>query len=128
MTLDEIVSALSDLHAQRVFRTLVAQLDEASIKYAIVGDFPVISARLEIAVERASRENAIATIESAGFTTVACHADESRHLRGIAEVHMYYVDDEMLAREHDLAWCSFLTKDEPPSREITPPDAEPFTL
>lgn len=27
-----------------------------------------------------------------------------------------------------LAWCSYLTKDEPPSREITPPDAEPFTL
>jgi hypothetical protein len=27
-----------------------------------------------------------------------------------------------------LAWCSFLTKDEPPSRETTPPDAEPFTL
>ena len=27
-----------------------------------------------------------------------------------------------------LAWCSYLTKDEPPSREITPPDAEPFVL
>src|SRR3954471_11722842 len=128
MTLDAIVSALSDLHARPVSRTRGAQVDAAWTKSPIAGDFPVISARLEIAVERASRENAIATIESAGFTTVACHADESRHLRGIAEVHMYYVDDEMLAREHDLAWCSFLTKDEPPSREITPPDAEPFTL
>jgi hypothetical protein len=27
-----------------------------------------------------------------------------------------------------LAWCSYLTKDEPPSREIHPPDIEPFTL
>ncbi len=27
-----------------------------------------------------------------------------------------------------LAWCSYLTRDEPPSREITPLDIEPFTL
>ena len=35
---------------------------------------------------------------------------------------------DYLPPDQYLAWCSFLTKDEPPSREITPPDAEPFTL
>jgi hypothetical protein len=37
-------------------------------------------------------------------------------------------DLDWLPWDQYLAWCSYLTKDEPPSREITPPDAEPFVL
>lgn len=37
-------------------------------------------------------------------------------------------DLDWLPWDQYLAWCSYLTKDEPPSREITPPDTEPFTL
>jgi hypothetical protein len=37
-------------------------------------------------------------------------------------------DLDWLPWDQYLAWCSYLTKDEPPSREITPADAEPFTL
>jgi hypothetical protein len=35
---------------------------------------------------------------------------------------------DYLAPAEYLAWCSLLTKDEPPSREITPPHVPPFTL
>lgn len=35
---------------------------------------------------------------------------------------------EYLPWDQYLAWCSYLTRNEPPSRETTPADAEPFTL
>jgi hypothetical protein len=128
MTLAEIIAALSAVRPQEIMNTVAARLNGAQIRHAVVGDIPEIGAWLEVAIDRSSRTDAVAVVESMGFVTLADRGSQSHHSRGIVELRLYYVEREMLERERNLAWCSYLTKDEPPSREITPADAEPFVL
>jgi len=128
MTLEEVIAAMSSVRAEDVLRTIDERFAEARIGYAVVGDAPKIGARLELAIDEQRHTDAVAIVEALGFASDADDVRHSRHSRGIVELHLHYVERRVLARERDLAWCSYLTKDEPPSREITPPDAEPFTL
>jgi hypothetical protein len=57
-------------------------------------------------------------LDPAQFTYTA---EENERLWRVREL-------DYLPFDQYLAWCSYLTKDEPPSRETTPADAEPFTL
>ena len=147
MTLDEIVRMFSEVRADDVMRTVAARFDERHVRYAVIGDIPRVGACVDVAIERSARKDAIDLIESLGYPTILDCTGQSHHMRGIVWLRLHYVDSRtfdsllagstredvvVVANDIDDATLRALLResacDLPPSREITPPDAEPFVL